>query len=350
MTLTDPRTESAPSFLSPVARLLNDPRDVAIVWLTLQCLALAAVGVSLFFVHVPWLYAAPVYWLVLFVGLIDRFTLMLHCTSHRPLFKKQYRALNHVIPWLVGPFFGQSPGSYFSHHLGMHHREENLEPDLSSTMRFRRDRFDHWLRYFFRFLFVGLVELEIYFYRRKQWKLFRRVLVGEGGFWLAAALLGMWRPIPTLVVFVVPLLVMRTLMMMGNWAQHSFVVAATPENPYHASITCINTRYNRRCFNDGYHVLHHVKPACHWTEHPVEFERALGEYARHDSLVFDGIDFFEVWLSLMLRRWSHLADHVVALDGAPLRTREQVIEMLKTRVQPIARPLAVSDSGTAAEA
>jgi Fatty acid desaturase len=350
MTFTDPRTESAPSFLAPVARLLNDPRDVAIVWLTLQCLALAAVGVSLFFVRVPWLYAAPAYWLVLFVGLIDRFTLMLHCTSHRPLFKKQYRALNHVIPWLVGPFFGQPPGPYFAHHLGMHHREENLEADLSSTMRFRRDRFDHWLRYFFRFLFVGLVELEIYFYRRKHWKLFRRVLVGEGGFWLAAALLCLWRPIPTLVVFVVPLLVMRTLMMMGNWAQHSFVVAATPENPYHASITCINTRYNRRCFNDGYHVLHHVKPGCHWTQHPVEFERALAEYARHDSLVFEGIDFFEVWLSLMLRRWSHLADHVVALDGAPRRTREQVIEMLQTRVQPIVRPLAVSDSGTAAEA
>ena len=93
----------------------------------------------------------------------------------------------------------------------MHHREENLEPDLSSTMRFRRDRFDHWLRYLFRFLFVGLIELEIYFYRRRQWKLFRRVLVGEGGFWLAAALLCLWRPIPTLVVFVVPLLVMRTL-------------------------------------------------------------------------------------------------------------------------------------------
>ena len=350
MTITDPRTESAPAFLKPVAGLLNDPRDVAIVWLTLQCLVVAAIGVTLFFVRVPWLYAAPVYWLVLFVGLIDRFTLMLHCTSHRPLFKKQYRALNHVIPWVVGPFFGQSPGAYFSHHLGMHHREENLEADLSSTMRFRRDRFDHWLRYFFRFLFIGLFELEVYFYRRKNWKLFRRVLIGEGGFWVAAALLCLWQPVATLVVFVVPLLVMRTLMMMGNWAQHSFVVADSPENPYHASITCLNTRYNRRCFNDGYHVLHHVKPACHWTQHPVEFERALGDYAKNDSLVFDGIDFFEVWLSLMLRRWSHIADHVVALEGAPRRTREQVIQMLKERVQPIARPVAVPESSTTAEA
>ena len=53
---------------------------------------------------------------------------------------------------------------------------------------------------------------------------------------------------------------------------------------------------------------------------------------------------------MMLRRWSHLADHVVALEGAPRRTREQVIQMLKERVQPIARPVAVPESSTTAEA
>jgi hypothetical protein len=142
---------------------------------------------------------------------------------------------------------------------------------------------------------------------------------------------------------------MRMLMMMGNWAQHSFI-AETPENPYHSSITCINTRYNRRCFNDGYHVLHHVKPACHWMEHPIEFERALPEYARHDALVFEGLDYFEVWTSLMLRRWSHLAAHVVLLEGAPSRTRQELIQLLQQRVLPVARPLAVTTRGTAAEA
>jgi fatty acid desaturase len=128
-------------------------------------------------------------------------------------------------------------------------------------------------------------------------------------------------------------------MMMGNWAQHSFIRADAPDDPYGASITCINTRYNRRCFNDGYHVLHHVKPACHWTEHPVEFERALAEYGRQDSIVFDGIDFFGVWLCLMTRRWSRLAEHFVVLEGAPSRTREQVVAFLKERVLPVGQPL-----------
>ena len=348
MKITDPRTESVPGFLAPTARLLNDPRDTVFVWLALRCLGAAAVGVTLFFVQVPWRFVAPAYWLLLFGTLMDRFTLMLHCTSHRPLFSKRFRVLNHAIPWLIGPFFGQTPNTYFAHHLGMHHREENLAADLSSTMRFRRDRLDHWLRYCGRFLLVGLFELQVYFFRKRQWKLFKRVLAGEGCYWLGLALLAFVKPLPTLVVFVVPLVAIRTAMMMGNWAQHSFIVAASPENPYHSSITCINTRYNRRCFNDGYHILHHVKPACHWSEHPAEFEGALRDYARYDALVFDGIDYFEIWGCLMLRRWSKLASHVVRLEGAPARTPEQVIALLKQRVQAVPAQVAVPADGLAA--
>jgi fatty acid desaturase len=348
MEITDPRHETVPSFLQPTARLLNDTRDTVFVWLGLRCLTLAALGVALFFVKVPWLVAAPLYWALLFGALLDRFTLMLHCTSHRPLFKKRFRVLNNVIPWVLGPFFGQTPNTYFAHHMGMHHREENLAADLSSTMRFKRDRVDHWLRYCGRFMVIGLFELELYFFRRRQWKLFRRVLLGEGCYWLTMAALAWFKPIPTVVVFVGPLVAIRSMMMMGNWIQHSFIRAETPENPYHSSITCINTRYNRRCFNDGYHILHHVKPACHWSEHPAEFERALRDYARHDAIVFDGVDYFQIWILLMARRWSRLATHFVRLEGAPVRTPDQVITLLKERVMPVRTALTVERNELAA--
>ncbi len=44
--------------------------------------------------------------------------------------------MNHVIPWLLGPFFGQTPNTYFAHHMGMHHREENLtrRPHLDDAL------------------------------------------------------------------------------------------------------------------------------------------------------------------------------------------------------------------------
>lgn len=335
MHLADPVTATAPRFLEGARRLVQDPRDVSMIWLMLQCGVCAALGVSLYFLPVPYWISVPVYWALLFGGLMDRFTLMLHCTSHRMLFKPEYRSLNQIIPWFLAPFFGQTPNTYFAHHMGMHHREENLKDDLSSTMRFKRDRLDHWLRYYFRFLFIGLFELSIYFYRRKNWKLFGRVIAGEGLYWGALALLAFVNPIATLAVFVFPLLAIRTLMMMGNWTQHSFVCRNEPENPYRSSITCINTRYNRRCFNDGYHILHHVKPRCHWTEHPIEFERALPEYAKHDAIVFDGIDYFEIWLCLMFGRWSRLESKFVRLEGAPARSKDEAIAFLRERVLPI---------------
>jgi len=340
MTLTDPRTASAPTFISGTARMLNDARDTSVVWLMLQCALVAGVGVSLFFwpqaTGISVWYVAPLYWLLVVVSVMDRFTLMLHFTSHRQLFNKHYQGLNHVIPWLLGPFFGQTPNTYFAHHMGMHHREENLPDDLSSTMRFTRDRFTHWLRYYLRFLIVGLPELTFYFYKRKNWKLFRRVLVGEGAYWSVVGL-GLWlRPQATLAVFLIPLVLIRTVMMMGNWTQHSFISQEHPEDPFQSSITCINTRYNRRCFNDGYHILHHIKPRAHWTEHPLEFENALAEYAAHDAIVFEGVDYFEIFLNMMLGRWGFLADKFVHLEGAPVRSKEEVISLLKSRVQPVA--------------
>jgi fatty acid desaturase len=147
-------------------------------------------------------------------------------------------------------------------------------------------------------------------------------------------------PAATFVVFLLPLLVMRTMMMAGNWAQHAFLSQEQPENPLGASITCVGTRYNRRCFNDGYHAVHHVVPRCHWTEHPAEFERNIAEYARNDAVVLEGVDFFQVWFLLMTGNWARLARAFVRLPGAPARTDAEVVAFLRGRVGPfaLARP------------
>ncbi len=77
----------------------------------------------------------------------------------------------------------------------------------------------------------------------------------------------------TLVVFILPFVISRIIMMVGNWAQHAFIDAGDPSNHYKNSITCINTKYNHKCWNDGYHISHHVKPNMHWTEHPCSSAR-----------------------------------------------------------------------------
>src|SRR6202012_290442 len=109
-------------------------------------------------------------------------------------------------------------------------------------------------------------------------------------------------------VFVVPVFIVRFLMLAGNWGQHAFIDRNTPRNSYTNSINCINVRYNRTCFNDGYHIVHHLKPAMHWLELPEEFDRNRERYVAENAIVFQGIDFFQVWFLLMTRQYGVLAD------------------------------------------
>jgi hypothetical protein len=134
----------------------------------------------------------------------------------------------------------------------------------------------------------------------------------------------------TIVVFMGPFVVVRFAMMAGNWAQHAFIDQASPENNYRNSITCINAVYNRRCFNDGYHISHHLKATRHWTEHPKEFTDNLSKYVAERALVFEGIDFFGVWFCLMLKRYDWLAKRVVQLGDEPVST-EEAIATMRTR-------------------
>ncbi|MSP25382.1 MAG: fatty acid desaturase [Myxococcales bacterium] len=302
----------------------------------MQCAAVAACGLLLFLISDPliWLFA-PVYWAVWAFGVLDRFILMLHCTSHRILFNKDNRWMNQLIPWVLGPFFGETPETYFAHHMGMHHPENNLADDLSSTMKYRRDSFRGWLVYYFEFLVLTVPRLASYHWNKKNPRMMRRLLVGELGFYAFAAALAFvnWRA--TLIVFVIPVIAVRTLMMAGNWGQHAFIDASDPADAFKNSITCINSRYNRRAFNDGYHIFHHVKARAHWTELPFEFRDNIAMYAEKDAVVFAGIDFFMVWAYLMLGRWPALARSFVRLPGAPERSDDEVIAMLKARVLPI---------------
>lgn len=327
-----------PSDISgPAPGLLNDPRDRPFIALIVQCLLVAALGIGLFFVD-RWFWAFALgYYAVWGLGVLDRFILMLHCTSHRPLFRKPYSWLNEVlIPWIVCPFMGQTPNSYFVHHIGMHHIEDNLEGDLSTTMHYRRDRFTHWLHYVGTFLFLGLPKLAMYHWKRGTKKMFWRLIVGELAYWSVVGTLFVLNPRATFVVFMVPVLAVRLLMMAGNWGQHAFIDPKMPGESWRSSITCINTRYNVRCFNDGYHTMHHKKPRMHWSEYPNLLASEPARYGEQDAIVFDGIDFFQVWAMLMLKQHRALARRVVRLPGAPQRTEDEVVAMLHERLAPVA--------------
>lgn len=315
--------------------MIKDPRDLVFFRTTVWIAAcLFPVAALMFVPGVFRWWMAPPYMAYVAYFFIDRYILMLHATSHRPLFKKEYRHLGHVIPVLLGPFFGQTPYTYFAHHVGMHHPENNMENDLSSTLKYQRDSRLDFLKYWASFFFLSPILVPQYFYRRKRWSMLRLFVLGEIGWYAAIGLLLWLAPGPTFAVFVVPFLFIRFMLMAGNWSQHAFVCPEDPSNPFRNSVTIINSRHNGRCYNDGYHAVHHERQALHWSEMPLDFENNREKYAKNGAVVFDGLPGFpEIWWHLMTRQYAGLAKYFVEL-GEPM-TQDEIVALLKSRLVPI---------------
>lgn len=319
---------------------INDKRDLPFAYLLthihLTVLPAAIVlftpllqGIWWWVLAVPYFYLSQLY----FKG---RFGLMFHCICHRKLFKKPYQWLHSYITWIICPLFGHAPEGYFSHHMGMHHVENNMEDDTSSTMAYQRDSARAFLSYFFKFLLVGVKNTILYLYYRKRKKLYTRLTLGE--YIYIAFCIGMCfvNLKATLVVFIVPLLFARLVMMLGNWAQHSFIDQHEPDNLYKSSINCINTVYNKTCWNDGYHIIHHLRPGMHYTDMPGEFLKRKDEFAKNKAIVFDGIHYLHVFFYLLTKRYDKLADNLVNINNM-FASREQAILFLKERTRKIPR-------------
>jgi fatty acid desaturase len=336
-TITDPIYVEPDSFSRYDMFWINkirDKRDLPFISVLLKITFLMMLpGLSLFFFPATsWIWWA----IAIYYFYINNFVfkgpygLMLHCTSHRIFFKQKYSFANYYLPWIVSPFFGQTPETYASHHLGMHHVENNLEDDESSTMQYQRDSFRDFMKYFLNFLIKGLIDTIKYFNWRKRYKLRDRLIRGEIIFFvLCGALLFVHWP-ATIVVFILPFFISRFIMMLGNFSQHSFVDFDDPGNNYKNSVNCINTPYNKKCWNDGYHIDHHNKPALHWTLYPVHFRENMDEFAKNKAFVFENIDFLWVWIYLMRKDYNKLASHLININGT-FESDEEAINLMKKR-------------------
>ncbi len=335
LTITDPTDvpNYGPSPLhSWSLKALYDPRDEVFIRLTLKATFVMAPILGLLLYRFQWWMVAV--YLAAWVWLLPQVILMLHNTMHRPFIRRP-RWLNKAHPYAMSALYG-IPTGYMEHHVGMHHLENNLPPDLSSTMRYQRDNVFHFIHYFSRFLFLGVYEVPHYLAKKKsRVGMARRMLIAEFCHWGLVAVACSINLRAGLVGFLFPLVAVRFLMMMGNWGQHAFIHQEDPGNSLLNSITCINAGYNHKAFNDGYHIGHHVKSNRHWTEMPADFQANIDTYARAGCVVFHGLDFFLVSLLLFTKQHKVLARRYVRLDGVE-RTDDEVVVLLKTRLKPFA--------------
>jgi len=319
--------------------LMKDERDLIFIRVTAVITLTVLPLATLLFLSEPWVVGicAVPYLAFVFLAYGGRYGLMLHAVGHRPIFKREHRWIQAYIPWVLGPFLGHTPTSFAAHHMWMHHAENNMLGDGSATLPYVRDSFLHFLHYVARFFFMGHIHLVRYLTLRGRGKIARRFLFGEVG-WLALALLSLWvNWAAALVVFIVPMLMMRWLMMAGNFAQHAFVDMTDPDNPFKNSNNLINAKYNQKAYNDGYHIVHHIKPAMHWTEMAQYYEDNYPCFVEADAVVFDGLnDNQAVWFLLMTKNYDKLARHLVDFRD---RNHEEKIAFLQERVRTQSGPI-----------
>ena len=319
-------------------KLIRDPRDLPFPYLSLKVFfSLVPLAVLMYMPFVSgwlWWVIAAVYFYINNITYKGPFGLMLHCSTHRPLYKEKYAWLNGFIPYVIAPFFGQTPFTYHAHHVGMHHAENNLEPDESSTMPYQRDSVRGFTIFFLDTSSTGIYTLAAYFFMRKRKRLMYRTVQGELLFIFMCIGLCLVNWQATLMVFILPLVAFRLVAMAGNWTQHAFVSAEEPGNPYQNSITCINVKFNHKCWNDGYHISHHIDPTIHWTDHPLYFREHLAEFGRQKPVVFAGLNYLDIFLLLMRDRYQELADRFVDVGGH-YKNDEEVIAVLRSRVAPV---------------
>ncbi|MEQ1566550.1 MAG: fatty acid desaturase [Myxococcota bacterium] len=338
--LTDPLAPAAPQGLDAwVDRLalpwLVDSRDVVFTRL-LARVATQIFPLALAMYLVPtWLVAvaAVPYLAFLFVRFGGRVMLALHAVSHRPLFSKRHRGFDRVFTHLLPMFWGLPPFAYRSHHVVMHHTENNGADDLSSTLSYQRDSPRAFFHYWLRFALFGYFHMGSWLARRGDPAAFVRLMAGDLVVYAAVGGLLWLNPAATTVVFLLPFALMRVFMMVGTWSEHAFVDVDAPTNSYRNSTCLLNTPYNHNAYNAGYHLIHHLRPGLHWAETVQYFEAHLPKLVAEDAIVFDGVqNNQQIWWKLMWQDYGYLADRLVDIGGRR-PTREAKIAFLQERAR-----------------
>ncbi|KAI0900179.1 hypothetical protein F4806DRAFT_493173 [Annulohypoxylon nitens] len=264
---------------------------------------------------------------------VGTYTLMMHQHIHGGgvLRKTSWVHLfDTMFPYITDPLMGHTWNSYYYHHVKHHHVEGNGPNDLSSTIRYQRDNVWHFLHYVGRFYVLIWLDLPIYFIRNDRPTFALKTAFWELSNYAMILTLFIVNSRPTTFVFLLPLMLLRAGLMVGNWGQHALVDADEPDSDYRSSITLIDVPSNRYCFNDGYHTSHHLNPRRHWREHPVHFLANKLTYSAEHALVFHNIDYLEITFRLLIKDYAHLARCLVPIGEKQIKlTMDERADMLR---------------------
>ena len=219
--------------------IVRNPVDVVFLTHIILYLSTSLPSAAYLYYHFTW--AHGIFHCLLQLSYCGSFTLMLHNHIHNNgLLKKKYAWFDNTWPYLLEPLMGHTWDSYYYHHVKHHHVEGNGPEDLSSTIRYQRDELSHFLMYVGRFVAFIWIELPLYFLRKRKRGLALKAAASEMAAYLFIYHAARRNFYPTLFVLMIPLLLMRIGLMVGNYGQHALVDDVDPASDFRSSITLID--------------------------------------------------------------------------------------------------------------
>ena len=232
------------SYIAWAQGIVRYPVDV--VFLTHIILYLSTSVPSAVFLYCRFTWIHAVMHVVVQLSYCGSFTLMLHNHIHNNgLLKKKYAWFDHTWPYILEPLMGHTWDSYYYHHVKHHHVEGNGPDDLSSTIRYQRDEVTEFLKYVGRFIAFIWIELPLYFLKKRKHSLAFKSAVSEYAAMLFIYILACEKFYPTLFVLIIPFILMRIGLMVGNYGQHALVDDVDPASDFRSSITLIDVPVSR---------------------------------------------------------------------------------------------------------
>lgn len=221
-------------------RIVRHPADVVFLTHILLLFCVNVPSAVYLFCNFTWIHGivhtAFTFWCA------GSFTLLMHNHIHNNgVLSKDWAIFDFCFPYILEPLMGHTWDSYYYHHVKHHHVEGNGPNDLSSTLRYQRDDIWHFLHYVGRFLFLIWLDLPLYFVRKQNYKLAFKAAASEYGAY--AFLYYMTAHVnarASTFVLIIPFMLLRLGLMIGNWGQHALVDELEPDSDYRSSITLID--------------------------------------------------------------------------------------------------------------
>ncbi len=257
-----------------------------------------------------------------------------HLEAHRPqgYFSEKYNKLfGRYVEFFLGYLYGDLPELGRTVHVRLHHKENGGPDDNVSSNGYDRTSPRDFLWYLSNNIWTALgLAPYAYFKARGDEKNRRRMLWGMMRYYayFGAVFLYDWRI--GIAFVLVPLLCLNAIMAITSWVQHAFCDPEHPEDYFACTVTIFD---DVNFMNEGYHLCHHHRSSLHWTEMPAHLERIRDKMRESGSLVFQDLDFMELFVELTLRRrMDVLAEKLVPWE--PMN-HEQRLALLAKRTKPV---------------